>query len=60
MTVKKTGGLWFWKIGRIGGSVYVTKPRYSDKPSRFGYLKGDFAIACMALPIGWLIGSIYL
>ena len=25
MTIKRNGGLWFWRIGRIGGSFYVSR-----------------------------------
>lgn len=24
---KKVGGIWFWKLGRIGGSFYVAKKK---------------------------------
>ena len=24
-TVRKHGGLWFWRIGRLGGSVYIAR-----------------------------------
>lgn len=30
--MRKVGGLYFWKIGRLGGSVYITKPK--PKPAR--------------------------
>lgn len=25
--IKKSGGIWFWKIGRIGGSFYLAKSK---------------------------------
>lgn len=25
MTIKKNGGMWFWTIGRIGGTFYVKR-----------------------------------
>lgn len=27
MTLRKVGGLWHWRIGRIGGSFYVARRR---------------------------------
>lgn len=31
---KKVGGIWFWKLGRIGGSFYIKAPRTSSGDSR--------------------------
>ena len=25
LTIRKVGGLWHWRFGRLGGSVYLTK-----------------------------------
>lgn len=25
MRFHKNGGMWFWRMGRLGGSIYVTK-----------------------------------
>ena len=33
MRIHKHGGMWFWKVGRIGGSLYVSK----HKPRHFDY-----------------------
>jgi len=27
MKLNKSGGIWFWKMGRIGGSFYIAKPK---------------------------------
>lgn len=25
MAIRKVGGLWFWRIGRVGGSFYIAR-----------------------------------
>lgn len=30
MTIKRNGGLWFWRIGRIGGSFYIARKRQAS------------------------------
>ncbi len=55
--MKKIGGLWHWRIGRIGGSFYISKKKVKRAPS---YLPHDFMLAMYATPIGWLLGWAFI
>ncbi len=39
--MKKVGGLYFWKIGRLGGSIYIA--RITEANSREDYLLAKLA-----------------
>lgn len=32
--LRKNGGLWFWRIERLGGSFYVSAERWVDESAR--------------------------
>lgn len=31
ITIRKHGGMWFWRIGPLGGSVYITRRTAAQK-----------------------------
>ena len=33
---KKVGGIWFWKLGRLGGSFYISRANPSMNPKGSG------------------------
>ena len=41
MTARRIGGIWFWRVGRLGGSVYLARrpapPRYAGPPPSHYY-----------------------
>jgi len=34
MTLRKHGGLWFFRIGRLGGSLYLARPTVTRRFTR--------------------------
>jgi hypothetical protein len=59
MTIKKNGGLWFWRIGRVGGSFYVAKARRVERPRSewsIALRASRYEIAATAATIAALVG----
>jgi hypothetical protein len=58
MTLKKNGGMWFWTIGRIGGSVYRKRLTWQDKV-RMHYDSNakaeSFLLGALLAANGWLL-----
>jgi hypothetical protein len=53
--MRKVGGIYFWSVGRIGGSFYL-KRRVGPRP-----LMTDLTLAALVgLPGGWFLASVIL
>jgi hypothetical protein len=52
MTLHKSGGIWFWRIGRIGGSFYLAKPRKRPDGRDFKVLAEIAGAAILGIPLG--------
>lgn len=44
ISFRKNGGMWFWRIGRLGGSFYVSKPGAAER-SRYRRMKHQANVA---------------
>lgn len=54
--MKKSGGIWFWKMGRFGGSFYISKP----KPRHHLAPVTDLMWAALiGLPSGWFFAALF-
>ena len=55
--IRKVGGIWFWKVGRFGGSLYLAKPG-PDSLSRVG---SEITLALIVgTPMGFLLASFWI
>jgi hypothetical protein len=41
--VRKNGGMYFWKLGRFGGTFYITKKKTAVKPKADDHLAARIA-----------------
>ena len=69
--MKKTGGIWFWKMGRFGGSFYISKAKPRDRiQERLDYWRKKerrhiapvtdlMWAALIGLPSGWFFAALF-
>lgn len=50
MSIRKVGGVWFWTIGALGGSVYIRSSRRRE------FILDLSTAAIVGIGIGLLIG----
>lgn len=51
MRLKRQGGLTFWRIGRLGGSIYIAR-----KPVRtYAETLASYQPAAIGYPLSWVI-----
>lgn len=58
--MKKSGGLWFWKLGRIGGSFYISKPKPRRERRHIAPITDIMWAALIGLPVGWLLAALFV
>ncbi|WP_156378526.1 MULTISPECIES: hypothetical protein [unclassified Rhizobium] len=51
MTIRKVGGIYFWRVGSVGGSFHISKTAKRDRGSVAVDWFGVAACACLALPL---------
>lgn len=57
MTLNKSGGIWFWRIGRLGGSFYLAKRRKPASDSRV--IAEIAAAAVIGCPLGLMAAILF-
>lgn len=56
--MKKTGGIWFWKMGRFGGSFYISKAKSRKRIWPLGW--EVVAAIAIGFPAGIVIADYFL
>lgn len=52
MSVRKVGGIWFWRVGRVGGSLHLKKSApVAPKPYRGSYWAADALLVLFTLTV---------
>ncbi len=56
MSIRKVGGIYFWNIGRIGGSFHVSKAKAPSETARFDRLG---LAACAVVAVSFLSSNAF-